>query len=73
LPHTQIGTREDVKKSHLRTTTMSKPLSCAEDIRLHYDPERPAEHFLATQSPEAQAKHRRQATEERALTRGDET
>jgi hypothetical protein len=52
---------------------MSKPLSCAEDIRLHYDPERPAEHFLATQSPEAQAKHRRQATEERALTRGDET
>jgi nucleoside phosphorylase len=34
---------------------MTKRLSYAEDIRLHYDPEKPAERFLATLPAEAQA------------------
>jgi hypothetical protein len=34
---------------------MSKSLSYAEDVRLNYDPERPAERFLASLSPGAQA------------------
>jgi nucleoside phosphorylase len=32
---------------------MSKSLSYAEDVRLNYDPEKPAERFLASLSPEA--------------------
>ena len=34
---------------------MAKPLSYAEDVRLNYDPEKPAERFLAALTPEAQA------------------
>lgn len=34
---------------------MTAQLSYAEDVRLHYDPEQPAERFLAALSPDAQA------------------
>jgi nucleoside phosphorylase len=34
---------------------MAKPLSYAEDVRLNYDPEKPADRFLAALSPKAQA------------------
>jgi hypothetical protein len=47
----QIRNREGVKNFHLRTRRRSKLLSYAEDVRLNYDPERPAERFLASLSP----------------------